>query len=225
MDNTSLLVALLLVSLCCLVLLVWLVWRGQSDHATRAFETIERGIRQELTESGRAGRQELGQSLTQFQLGLSEQVAQSVRTQNAQLEAFANQLSALKVHVGDTLTERLTQMNEGNARRMAEVRETLDKQIAQLQASNATKLDEMRAVVDEKLQATLEQRLGESFKQVAERLEQVHKGLGEMQTLAQGVGDLKHLLSNVKNRGMFGEAQLKSLLEQVMAPINTRSRS
>ena len=218
MDNTSLLVALLLVSLCCLVLLVWLVWRGQSDHATRAFETIERGIRQELTESGRAGRQELGQSLTQFQLGLSEQVAQSVRTQNAQLEAFANQLSALKVHVGDTLTERLTQMNEGNARRMAEVRETLDKQIAQLQASNATKLDEMRAVVDEKLQATLEQRLGESFKQVAERLEQVHKGLGEMQTLAQGVGDLKHLLSNVKNRGMFGEAQLKSLLEQVMAP-------
>jgi len=73
-------------------------------------------------------------------------------------------------------------------------------------------------VVDEKLQATLEQRLGESFKQVAERLEQVHKGLGEMQTLAQGVGDLKHLLSNVKNRGMFGEAQLKSLLEQVMAP-------
>ena len=218
MDNASLLIALLLVSLCCLVLLVWLVWRGQSDHATRAFETIERGIRQELTESGRAGRQELGQSLTQFQLGLSEQVAQSVRTQNAQLEAFANQLSALKVHVGDTLTERLTQMNEGNARRMAEVRETLDKQIAQLQASNATKLDEMRAVVDEKLQATLEQRLGESFKQVAERLEQVHKGLGEMQTLAQGVGDLKHLLSNVKNRGMFGEAQLKSLLEQVMAP-------
>jgi len=76
----------------------------------------------------------------------------------------------------------------------------------------------MRATVDEKLQATLEARLGESFKQVAERLEQVHKGLGEMQTLAQGVGDLKHLLSNVKTRGMFGEAQLAALLEQVFAP-------
>ena len=73
----------------------------------------------------------------------------------------------------------------------------------------------MRATVDEKLQATLETRLGESFKQVADRLEQVHKGLGEMQTLAQGVGDLKHLLTNVKTRGIFGEAQLAALLEQV----------
>jgi len=76
----------------------------------------------------------------------------------------------------------------------------------------------MRRTVDEKLHATLEQRLGESFRQVAERLEQVHKGLGEMQTLAQGVGDLKHLLTNVKTRGMFGEAQLGALLEQVLSP-------
>jgi DNA recombination protein RmuC len=76
----------------------------------------------------------------------------------------------------------------------------------------------MRATVDEKLQATLQTRLGESFKQVAERLEQVHKGLGEMQTLAQGVGDLKHLLTNVKTRGIFGEAQLAGLLEQVFVP-------
>ena len=73
----------------------------------------------------------------------------------------------------------------------------------------------MRKTVDEKLQTTLETRLGESFKQVADRLEQVHKGLGEMQTLAQGVGDLKHLLTNVKTRGIFGEAQLSALLEQV----------
>jgi DNA recombination protein RmuC len=101
---------------------------------------------------------------------------------------------------------------------MNEIRETLEKQLAQLQASNAVKLDEMRATVDEKLQTTLQQRLGESFKQVADRLEQVHKGLGEMQTLAQGVGDLKHLLSNVKTRGIFGEAQLAGLLEQVFVP-------
>jgi DNA recombination protein RmuC len=98
------------------------------------------------------------------------------------------------------------------------VRATLEQQLTQLQQNNAAKLDEMRATVDEKLHATLEARLGESFKQVAERLEQVHKGLGEMQTLAQGVGDLKHLLSNVKTRGMFGEAQLAALLEQVFAP-------
>ena len=101
---------------------------------------------------------------------------------------------------------------------MNEIRETLEKQLAQLQTSNAAKLDEMRATVDEKLQTTLQARLGESFKQVADRLEQVHKGLGEMQTLAQGVGDLKHLLTNVKTRGIFGEAQLASLLEQVFVP-------
>jgi len=94
----------------------------------------------------------------------------------------------------------------------------METQLAQLQASNATKLDEMRQVVDQKLQSTLEARLGESFRQVAERLEQVYRGLGEMQTLAQGVGDLKHLLTNVKTRGMFGEAQLAALLEQVLAP-------
>ena len=218
MDTDTLLIALLLTSGACLVLLLVLLTRGKAASPAEAIAALERGIRQEVTDSGRQGRQELGQTLTQFQVSLSEQVSQSVRTQNAQLDAFANQLTALRSHVGETLTQSLSQMNEANARRMMEVRETLDKQITQLQTSNAAKLDEMRAVVDEKLQATLEQRLGESFKQVAERLEQVHKGLGEMQTLAQGVGDLKHLLSNVKNRGMFGEAQLKTLLEQVLAP-------
>ncbi|MGA8513657.1 MAG: DNA recombination protein RmuC, partial [Burkholderiaceae bacterium] len=106
----------------------------------------------------------------------------------------------------------------GNALRMREVRDTLDVQLAQLQKTNAAKLDEMRQTVDEKLQSTLQTRLGESFKQVADRLEQVHKGLGEMQTLAQGVGDLKHLLTNVKTRGIFGEAQLGALLEQIFSP-------
>jgi DNA recombination protein RmuC len=85
-----------------------------------------------------------------------------------------------------------------------------------MQQTNAAKLEEMRRTVDEKLQTTLEARLGESFKQVAERLEQVHHGLGQMQTLAQGVGDLQRVLTNVKTRGMFGEVQLEALLEQVL---------
>jgi DNA recombination protein RmuC len=103
--------------------------------------------------------------------------------------------------------------------------------LAQLQTTNTAKLDEMRATVDEKLQTTLQARLGESFKQVAERLEQVHKGLGEMQSLAQGVGDLQRVLTNVKTRGMFGEVQLENLLEQVLTPeqygkqIETKPRS
>lgn len=179
---------------------------------------LERNVRQEVADSARQARSELSHTLVQFQSALLEQTAQATRTQNAQMDAFAQQLTALQVHMSDTLTNNLNAMSETNTRRMSEVRTTLDTQLAQLQAGNAAKLDEMRAVVDEKLQATLHQRLGESFKQVADRLEQVHKGLGEMQVLAQGVGDLKHLLSNVKNRGLFGEAQLKSLLEQVMAP-------
>jgi len=181
-------------------------------------DRLERELRREIAESSRGGRQEATQNLASFQQTLTQQIAEATRTQNTQMDAFGQQLSLLQKTLSDTLTLQLTSLSETNARRMAEVRQTLDAQLAQLQASNAAKLDEMRATVDEKLQATLQARLGESFKQVADRLEQVHKGLGEMQTLAQGVGDLKHLLTNVKTRGMFGEAQLASLLEQVFAP-------
>ncbi len=181
-------------------------------------ERLERGLRQEIGESARGGRQELGQTLAGFQDAVMRQGAEATRTQNAQIDAFAQQLAHLRGALSETLTQQLTSLSEANARRLQEVRGTLEQQLGALQAANTAKLDEMRRTVDEKLHATLEQRLGESFKQVAERLEQVHKGLGEMQTLAQGVGDLKHLLTNVKTRGMFGEAQLAALLEQVFAP-------
>jgi DNA recombination protein RmuC len=145
--------------------------------------------------------------------------AEATRTQNTQIEAFGQQLALLQKTLHDTLTRQLSGLSESNAQRMNEIRETLEKQLAQLQTSNAAKFDKMRATVDEKLQSTLQARLGESFKQVADRrLEQVHKGLGEMLTMAQAVGDIKHLLTNVKTRGIFGEAQLASLLEQVFVP-------
>ena len=178
-------------------------------------ERFERELRREVTESARAGRQETAQNLATFQQTLVQQSAEATRTQNTQIDAFGQQLAGLQKSLSDTLSTQLTGLSESNARRLAEIRQTLDIQLAQLQTTNAAKLDEMRATVDEKLQSTLQARLGESFKQVADRLEQVHKGLGEMQTLAQGVGDLKHLLTNVKTRGIFGEAQLASLLEQV----------
>ncbi|MDF1483831.1 DNA recombination protein RmuC [Ramlibacter sp. H39-3-26] len=181
-------------------------------------ERVERELRREIADSARAGRQELAQAFATFQQAVVQQSGEATRTQNTQLDAFAQQLTLLQRTLSDTLTLQLQSLSEANARRMAEVRATLETQLAQLQAGNAAKLEEMRRTVDEKLHATLEARLGESFKQVADRLEQVHKGLGEMQTLAQGVGDLKHLLTNVKTRGMFGEAQLGALLEQVFAP-------
>ena len=180
-----------------------------------ANERLERELRNEVQTSARDTRTELTQGLSIFQQALLAQSGDVARTQNTQIDAFGQQLALLQKNLSDTLSLQLSGLSESNARRMAEVRQTLEAQLAQLQASNAAKLDEMRATVDEKLQATLETRLGESFKQVADRLEQVHKGLGEMQTLAQGVGDLKHLLTNVKTRGIFGEAQLAALLEQV----------
>jgi DNA recombination protein RmuC len=146
------------------------------------------------------------------------QGAEATRTQNSQNDAFGQQLGLLRHALSETLHTQLQHLSESTARRMLEVRQTLEAQLAQLQASNSAKLEEMRATVDEKLQATLQARLGESFRQVADRLDQVHRGLGEMQTLAQGVGDLKHLLTNVKTRGMFGEAQLGALLEEVFVP-------
>ena len=188
-------------------------------HAgTARTDMLERELRREIDNSSRGARQELTQNLALFQQTLLTQGAEATRTQNTQIDAFGQQLALLQQTLTDTLHTQLQSLSDANARRMMEVRQTLEAQLSQLQASNSSKLDEMRATVDEKLQATLQARLGESFKQVADRLEQVHKGLGEMQTLAQGVGDLKHLLTNVKTRGIFGEAQLGALLEQVFVP-------
>jgi DNA recombination protein RmuC len=157
-------------------------------------DRLGKELRYDIMEASRNDRQELSQSLAQFQQTLTEQLALMQANMNSQLLA----------------------LGEGNTRRMAEVRETLDQQLQHMQQTNVAKLDEMRQTVDEKLQSTLEARLSESFKQVAERLEQVHNGLGEMKNLAQGVGDLQRVLNNVKTRGIFGEVQLEALLEQVL---------
>jgi DNA recombination protein RmuC len=196
-----------------------------------ASERLERELRREISESSRGLRGELTQTLATFQETLTRQAQETTRTQNAQIDAFSQQLTMMQKTLGDTLSTQLGALGEGNARRLAEVRATLDAQLASLQQTNAAKLDEMRKTVDEKLQTTLETRLGESFRQVAERLEQVHKGLGQMQSLAQGVGDLQRVLTNVKTRGMFGEVQLEALLEQVLTPeqysrqVETKPRS
>ena len=181
-----------------------------------ANERLERELRREISESSRGARQELTHTLATFQEALVKQGAEATRTQNTQIDAFAQQLTLLQKTLSDTLSVQLQSLGESNARRLGEVRATLDAQLQQLQQTNSAKLDEMRKTVDEKLQTTLDKRLGDSFKQVADRLEQVHKGLGEMQTLAQGVGDLQRVLTNVKSRGMFGEVQLEALLEQVL---------
>ncbi|MBA4177203.1 MAG: DNA recombination protein RmuC [Leptothrix sp. (in: Bacteria)] len=175
-----------------LLLLIYLALRRVDDHGAAAVERLERELRDELGRQGQATRADLAS----FQRTLLAQSGDAARTQNEQLRA----------------------LSEANERRLAEVRATVELRLSALQQGNESKLDQMRATVDEKLHATLEQRLGESFKQVADRLEQVHKGLGEMQGLARDVGALNRVLTNVKTRGIFGEVQLAGLLEQVFTP-------
>jgi len=121
-------------------------------------------------------------------------------------------------HQFTTFSERLEKLTQMNEKKFEELKEKVEQKLQLLQESNSLKLEEMRVTVDEKLHSTLEKRLGESFKLVSDRLEQVHKGLGEMQTLAIGVGDLKKVLTNVKSRGTWGEIQLENLIDQLLTP-------
>jgi DNA recombination protein RmuC len=210
------------------LVLLWIALRR--DHGS---DTLERNLRADVQDSARATRQELTATLATFQQSLLAQSGDVARTQNEQIDSFRTQLAAMQQRIGDDTRaareaqdaalhrfgqaqgEGLRGLAEANDKRMAEVRQAVEAKLVQIQVDNAAKLEQMRATVDEKLSATLEQRLGESFKQVAERLEQVHKGLGEMQTLARDVGSLNRVLTNVKTRGGFGEVQLAALLADV----------
>ncbi len=180
----------------------------QVDALKEASDRLERVVRDEVAKNREeAGahakdmRSELSSSLVNFSSTFRGQISEISSMQKDQLELFGRQLG--------TLTQSTDQKLES-------VRHAVEERLRSLQEDNSAKLEQMRETVDEKLHATLERRLGESFKLVSERLELVHKGLGEMQTLAAGVGDLKKVLANVKTRGTWGEVQLGNLLEQVL---------
>jgi len=137
------------------------------------------------------------------------------RSESAQAAQIARSEISSSLH---QQSERLANLTHSNEQRLEAVRASVEQRLEALRTDNAQKLDQMRATVDERLQATLEHRLGESFKLVSDRLDQVHKGLGEMHTLAAGVGDLKRILVNVKSRGGWGEVQLGTLLAEMLAP-------
>jgi DNA recombination protein RmuC len=210
MPDWILIVALVLAALNLLILL-WMALRPRNEAAAGSIERLERELRDELVRSAQSSRGDLGT----FQQILLTQSGDVARTQNEQIDAFRVQLAATQQQTeaalrrfSDTLSEQLQKLSDTNERRQAEMRQAVETRLVALQEGNEKKLEQMRATVDEKLHATLEQRLGESFKQVAERLEQVHKGLGEMQTLARDVGSLNRVLTNVKTRGIYGEVQL-----------------
>jgi DNA recombination protein RmuC len=216
MTTAETLILVGLVLIIALLVLVLLRLRGSGDGNGAHIERLERELRQELQASAQSTRQETAGHLAQYH-NASVQQFDSMR-QQMQLQSSSGreeQARALK-RFADTLQQTLGNLTESNAQRMLEVRNTLESKIRDLQADNGKRLEEMRQTVDEKLHATLETRLTESFRQVSERLEKVHQGLGEMQQLAIGVGDLKRVLTNVKTRGTWGEVQLEMLLEQVL---------
>ena len=154
---------------------------------------------------------------TRFEV-LAAQSADFERDLRQDLGSARTEQAAAAQAARTELTATLDQLTQSNEKRLDAIRMTLEQRLDVLRNENAQKLDQMRATVDEKLQTTLDQRLGASFKQVSDRLEQVHKGLGEMQTLAAGVGDLKRVLANVKTRGGWGEVQLATLLAEMLTP-------
>ena len=145
-----------------------------------------------------------------------EDISMNRRETQATNKELREELGQNMKNVSDSLLQRLDELSKSNDIRMEKVRETVEKRLENIQKDNSAQLEKMRATVDEKLHETLEKRLGESFKLVSERLDLVHKGLGEMQTLATGVGDLKKVLQNVKTRGTWGEVQLGNLLDEMM---------
>jgi len=173
------------------------------DRLERAFrEELARG-RQEAAHGDRQAREELRRGLAQLTDSLLRRMTEVAGLQKDQLDSFSRQLADL------------TALNES---KLENLRQTMENRLQSMQADNTRKLEQMRIVVDEKLQSTLEKRLGDSFRQVSERLEQVYSGLGEMRTLAAGVGDLKKVLTNVKTRGTWGEIRLNQILDQILTP-------
>jgi len=241
--NETLLIASGVAALVLLLLVLVFAWRARSpapalldrlDELARANERLERELRGAVDASTSTLRMETSARLNELQTGLVQQVAGLGGVQGQQLQGFGQQVARMSEFAEQTarsnreegaqqlqdfatrMQQQLADLTRAIQLNLGEVRTTLQGQLASLQQGNETKLDQMRATVEEKLQSTLEARLGESFRLVSDRLEQVHRGLGEMQTLAAGVGDLKRVLSNVKTRGGYGEVQLANLLEQLL---------
>ncbi|MDZ4343618.1 MAG: DNA recombination protein RmuC [Candidatus Binatia bacterium] len=176
---------------------------GQIASLTKTSGEKLDGIRTESATGAKQLREEVIAALSRITETTTRTMGELANVQKVQLEAMSSAIGKL---------------SDSNEKKLEAIRLTVEGKLQSMQIDNAKQLDQMRQTVDEKLQGTLEKRLGESFKQVSERLEQVHKGLGEMQTLATGVGDLKKVLTNVKTRGTWGEVQLGALLEQVLNP-------
>jgi DNA recombination protein RmuC len=191
---------------------------AQLDAVNLQLQSLQKAVGDTLVQQVGHLTQTNTQSLQSLQAQLIERLDALRKATDQRLIEARQSAEQGQTAMRESTELRLTELRQSTDKNLNEMRGTVELRLRELQADNEKKLEQMRATVDEKLHATLEQRLGESFKQVAERLELVHRGLGEMQTLAQGVGDLQRVFSNVKSRGVFGEIQLAGLIEQVFTP-------
>jgi DNA recombination protein RmuC len=180
----------------------------------RLFSKTETFSREEVQKELRLSRQESADAAR----NLREEVSSGIRATHDTITKALGEIGNLQKAQLESVAARLETLTETNQSSLQRLRDVLDDRMRELLEKNEKKLEEMRKTVDDKLQNTLEKRLGDSFKLVSERLEAVQRGLGEMQSLANGVGDLKRVLTNVKTRGAWGEFQLGAILEQVLAP-------
>ncbi len=196
--------------------------RDSAGNLRRAMDDSQSRLRSELSGTVQTSLQSMGTLLTDGQKAIGEQQSRKLEESGKhtvqQLFSMRQEISSQLTRMNADTEARMQRFSEESGQKLEAIRQTVEKKLSDLQSENSKKLDEMRQVVDEKLQKTLEDRMTQSFKLVSERLEAVYKGLGEMQTLASGVGDLKKVLSNVKTRGILGEIQLGAILEEILAP-------
>ena len=213
--------------LCSLIILIVMLKRrnsGEGADAVRRMELLKRDMLEELRASRLETSHTIQDSIGSLGEGLSRSQGQAAEIESRRLSELNIQLThrqeTLQKTIGEmmaSINQRLADFSLQNEQKLDGIRTTMQNRLTAIQDDNSKKLEQMRATVEEKLEKTLSDRIGQSFSLVSERLEQVYKGLGEMQSLAAGVGDLKKVLSNVKTRGVLGEIQLGAILEQILS--------
>ena len=195
--------------------------KNASDYQSKHISGIDRSISEKQEMMSKS----IQTSIRQIELSLTAAQKAAAESQNKRLDDMDKSISAKQAMMNESVQNQMKQLEirfrtleTTNEQKLAEMRETIQQNLSNIRQDNNKKLDEIKSTVDEKLQKTLEDKMTNSFKLVSERLEQVYKGLGEMQTIASGVGDLKKVLSNVKTRGILGEIQLGAILREILTP-------
>ncbi len=210
-----------------LILLFLILGRGKRSAAQNQMKTDFDQLREEIGRSQREQRSELTESVNSAMSNMANVLSRAQETaaqnQNERLKTYDDNMGKKQILIQQNLQSSLKNLEErfrtfeaSNEQKLEQIRATVEQRLTKIQEDNQKQLGEIRTTVDEKLQKTLDEKLAGSFQMVSERLEQVYKGLGEMQTIAQGVGDLKKVLSNVKTRGILGEIQLGAILSEIL---------